>query len=106
VSLHQAQLPPPELQFEVRNRYGDVVARCDFGWPQFRTVAEFDGRIKYGRLLRPGEAAGDAVFREKNREDMLRDLGWEVVRWMWADLRNRREIAERLERAFARGVRR
>ncbi len=106
VLLHEARVPPTELQFEVCGRSGNVVARTDFAWPENRTLAEFDGRIKYGRLLRPGETAGDVVFREKVREDMLRDLGWEVVRWIWSELRNRAEIAARLERAFARGTRR
>ncbi len=42
-------------------------------------MGEFDGRIKYGRLLRPGQEAGDAVFEEKRREDAIRDEGWKVV---------------------------
>lgn len=85
---------------------GRVVARVDFGWAAQRVVAEFDGRIKYGRLLRQDQDASDVVYREKQREDMLRDLGWEVVRWVWADLAHPEVIAERLRRAFLRASRR
>jgi hypothetical protein len=69
-------------------------------------IAEFDGRVKYGRLLKEGQDAGEVVFREKQREDLLRDLGWEVVRWVWADLAHPEVIAERLRRAFLRAGRR
>jgi hypothetical protein len=48
-------------------------------------VAEFDGRMKYGRLLRPGQEAGDAVFDEKRREDAIPDESWGVVRWTWGN---------------------
>lgn len=79
-----------------------LVGRVDFAWPEHRTIAELDGRVKYGRLLGPGDDPGEVVFREKLREDLLRDLGWEVVRWVWADLDHPERIAERLQRAFRR----
>ncbi len=44
---------------------GTAVGTTDFGWPDRRTVGEFDGRVKYGRLLRPGQTPGDAVVAEK-----------------------------------------
>ncbi|GAB2590102.1 hypothetical protein [Microlunatus antarcticus] len=94
----------PEPQLEVRDEHGSVIARCDFGWAGPRVVAEFDGKIKYGRRLAPGGRPERAVFDEKVREDLLRDLGWEVVRWIWADLRRPDVIAERLRRAFARAA--
>ncbi|MBM7365751.1 hypothetical protein [Gordonia hydrophobica] len=65
--------------------------RSDFDW-DCRLVGEFDGQIKYGRLLRPGEARDEAITREKEREDRLRALGIMVVRWIWADLENNRMI--------------
>ena len=44
------------------------------------------------------------MVAEKRREDLLRDLGWRVVRWMWADLYQSGVIRDRLLRAFARAV--
>jgi hypothetical protein len=79
-------LPMPDLQFEVYDG-GQLVGVSDFAWPEHQLLGEFDGRLKYGRYLRPGEDAGDAVFREKRREDLLRALtGWRMVRLTWADL--------------------
>jgi len=104
VVLHELRIPPPDLQVEVHDEAGELMGRCDFGWVRFRTLGEFDGRVKYGRLLREGEQAGDAVFREKVREDALRNLGNEVVRWVDADLRAPDQLRKRVLRAFARGA--
>lgn len=101
-----AGVPPPDLQYEVHNRWGELVARCDYAWAEQRTLGEFDGLIKYGRLLKQGETSSDVVVAEKLREDALRDLGWEVVRLIWADLSRPAEIADRIRRAFARARRR
>lgn len=105
VLLHQEGLPAPEPQLRVLDENGRFVARCDFGWARQRVIGEFDGRIKYGRLLRPGQDAGDAVFDEKRREDALRELGWLVIRWIWADLADPGRLAARLQSAFARSAR-
>jgi len=102
VVLHQGGLPPTDLQHAVFDESGRLVGRADFAWPEHRTLGEFDGRIKYGRLLRPGQTPEQAVWAEKCREDALRDLGWQVVRWTWADLREPELLAERLRRAFRR----
>lgn len=59
---------------------GREVARCNFGWDEHRTVGEFDGLVKYARLLRPGQTAAEVVYAEKRREDAVRDAGWQVVR--------------------------
>ena len=99
----QLQIPLPDLQVEVRRPNGVLVARCDFGWTEARLLGEFDGRVKYGRLLRPGQDAGDVVFAEKRREDALRDQDWGMVRWVWNDLDAPlafgRRLTERLRRA-------
>jgi hypothetical protein len=106
VLMRRLALPTPELQFPVRRMDGSLVGRSDFGWPAARTLGEFDGRVKYGRLLRAGQQPGDAVFEEKRREDEMRDIGWEVARWTWVDLDTPRLVGDRLQRAFARGSRR
>ena len=96
-------IPAPVLQLEVRDPYGVLVGRGDFGWPELGTIGEFDGKVKYGLLLKPGQSAADVLFAEKRREERIRELGWQVVRWGWDDLKNRRELTARLEAAFRRG---
>ncbi|HVL84089.1 MAG TPA: hypothetical protein VM367_07370 [Pseudonocardia sp.] len=99
VAIARAGLPAPVLQWAVRTGDGRV-REVDFGWIERRTVGEFDGRVKYGRLLRPGEDAGEAVYREKVREDWLRAEGLGVARWGWSDLADFRAAAARIRRAF------
>jgi hypothetical protein len=65
-------------------------------------VAEFDGELTYGRLLRPGQEPGEVVSREKLREDALRATGLSVVRWRWRDLDDFRAVAARLSAALTR----
>ena len=96
-------VPAPTPQLLVRDTRGVVVARVDFGWPEHGVVGEFDGRVKYGRGSAPDQDPATVLWREKLREDLLRDLGWQVVRWVWADLDKPRALVDRLERAFARG---
>jgi hypothetical protein len=104
VVLDRIGVPAPVPQYEVWDQ-GVLIGRADFCWEEFRTLGEFDGKEKYGRLLRPGQTAADAVFAEKRREDALRDLGWQIVRWLWEDLYHPEELRRRLERAFERGLR-
>ncbi|HWM01280.1 MAG TPA: hypothetical protein VNP92_02970 [Actinophytocola sp.] len=100
VAMLRAGLPVPVLQWPVHDAHGRLLGRTDFGWPSLRTAGEFDGRIKYGRLLRPGQTAADAVLAEKQREDAIRAEDLAVVRWTWADLADFTPIADRLRRRF------
>jgi hypothetical protein len=102
VMLHRWKLAPSALQFEIRTSDGALVGRSDFAWEDDRLVGEFDGRIKYGRLLRPDRDAGDAVFAEKRREDAIRDEDWGVIRWVWSELRRPDRLAARVRRAQER----
>jgi hypothetical protein len=102
VRFVEQDIPAPEVQYEVYDDWGKLLARCDFGWEEHRTLGEFDGKVKYGRLLRLGQRSEDVVFDEKLREDALRDGGWQVVRWTWGDLNHPEVIRDRLMRAFAR----
>jgi hypothetical protein len=89
-SIHlfwEQRIPKPELQYRVYDRHGVLVGITDFAWPALGLLGEFDGKVKYLRYLRPGEQPGDAVFREKQREDKLRRVtGWPMVRLTWNDL--------------------
>lgn len=102
VRLMEEGLPAPELQQEIFGPNGQLVARVDFYWKDQQTIGEFDGKIKYGRLLKPGQRIEDVIFDEKVREDALRDLGSQVVRWLWRDLYRPGWLRERVLRAFAR----
>lgn len=98
IAIALAGLPPPELQWAVP--CGASTAYTDFAWPEQRTVGEFDGKVKYGRLLRPGQSPADAVYAEKLREDAIRAQDWEVVRWTWADLGDFTDTAARIRGRF------
>jgi hypothetical protein len=56
VRLHEDGLPAPELQENVYDENGRFIARVDFSWMAQRTVGEFDGKIKYGKLRKPGQS--------------------------------------------------
>jgi hypothetical protein len=102
LAIHRAGLPPPALQHSVRTVAGLFLGQVDFWWEEFATAGEFDGRVKYGRLLRPGQAPGDVVFAEKVREDAIRADRREVVRWTWRELESFDEVAHRIRAAFDR----
>ena len=87
-------LPVPELQFEVYDEHGVLVAVTDFVWHEHRAFGEFDGKLKYTRFVRPGERPGDVVFREKKREDLVRRItGYGCGRMIWADLSRPQQTA-------------
>jgi hypothetical protein len=99
------RLPTPVQQLEILHPSGRLAGRVDFAWPDRRVMAEFDGRQKYLRLRRPGETIEQAVLREKEREDLLRELtGWLMIRLVWADLDRPEATAERILRAFAQAA--
>ena len=96
-------LPEPQLQVEVIDELtGVLLGTTDFGWPEHRLLGEFDGKIKYGRLLKPGQSPGDVVFNEKRREDRIREsTGWSMIRFVWDDIvYQEARTVERLRRAL------
>jgi hypothetical protein len=99
VAIMLAGLPAPQPQWEVRDDNGMLLGRSDFGWPEHGVLGEFDRRTKYGRLLGAGEEPGDAVLREKLREDAMRAERWGMVRWTWPELDDFGPVAERWHRA-------
>lgn len=102
VRIAQAGLPEPVLQAEIRDTTGRFVGRTDFLFEGQRTIGEFDGRIKYrGRVA--GQSLEDVLWQEKEREDKLRSLGYEVVRFVWDDLdRSPTWLRQRFREAFSR----
>jgi hypothetical protein len=103
VFCHVQGLPRPELQVEIVDDLGLLLARVDFLFREQRTVGEFDGRMKY-RAETAGMPGEDVVWLEKLREDAVRARGFEVVRFYWADFDRPRQLSRRFTDAFARGL--
>jgi hypothetical protein len=98
-------LPAPQTQFEVRDEHANVVAVTDFAWKEHGLLGEFDGRTKYGRLLKPGQRPEDVVFAEKEREDLVRELtGFGMVRFVWSHCNDPAELARRVRRKLRRAA--
>ena len=94
---HVHRLPAPVLQYPVYDANGVLRGTCDWGWPEYRCLGEFDGRCKYGRLLRPGQDPGEVMFAEKEREDLLRRItDCSMVRLTWDDYSRPRLTAHRI----------
>ena len=85
VQFHRYGIPMPEPQYRVTDGNGVHVGDADFGWDEYRHLAEFDGKVKYEKLRRPGESPSDCVFREKRREDRMRSVGtgYGMTRLVW-----------------------
>lgn len=104
IRIRQHGFDNVELQMEIRDRTGKLIARTDF-LVASKVVGESDGKAKYVKHLDEGEKPGDVVFKEKQREDAVRDAGYEVVRWTWAELWAFEKVAARLRAAVARAER-
>jgi len=95
VAFHALGLPAPEPQVEIWYG-GELVARVDFLWREQLVVGEADGRGKY--------ASVEDLYQEKRREERLRDLGFEVVRWDWdSAYRPGPSLLAAVERSLERG---
>lgn len=87
VMVHVHRLPAPSLQVEIRSSDGRLLGRVDMLLEEYRTVLEFDGRLKY-RLGEAGDATSleRTLWAEKRREDDIRAEGYRFVRVTWSDL--------------------
>jgi hypothetical protein len=72
--------------------------RADFGIVGTKVLVEFDGRVKYG--------SSGVLWDEKQREDRIRSLGYEVVRLTWTDLKNPERVRTLIDAAIRRSARR
>ncbi len=100
LGLTSMGLPPSTLQLWIYDENGSPVGRADLAYPEGGVLVEFDGRVKYGALLQPGESIQDVILREKRREEALSALGWLVIRVTWDDLRYPTKLANRIRRAI------
>ncbi|NLG47718.1 hypothetical protein [Gordonia sp. (in: high G+C Gram-positive bacteria)] len=98
----QSGFPLPDLQTHFVLPDGSH-AYADYSW-RGKLVAEYDGRRKYWRDLRPGDDPGDVVYREKQREDGLRALKLGVCRWVTKDLYSKAMITRVREALLDEGL--
>lgn len=98
-------LPTPEQQLTIRTDRGGFLARVDLVWPDRGTVAEVDGEVKYAEDEREPLRPRRVAWREKLREDGMRDHGLQVARGYWSDdADDGARFAQRVRRAFARAA--
>lgn len=84
LALVASGLPRPELQVEIHDGAG-FIGRADAWYEDAAVVIEFDGRVKYTDP-RYASAPGEALWKEKRREDRMRAIGIRVVRVVNEDL--------------------
>jgi hypothetical protein len=84
VQFHRYGIPIPDLQHDVFDDRGGLIGTSDFYWEDCRHLGEFDGKIKYLKLLRAGESPSDCVFREKRLEDAMRADLRGMTRFVWS----------------------
>jgi predicted transcriptional regulator of viral defense system len=70
-------VPPDEVGYLVRDEYGYVLAEADMAWLREKVIAEADGAGPH--------SLPDALFGDRNRQNILVNAGWQVLRFTWAD---------------------
>jgi putative AbiEi antitoxin of type IV toxin-antitoxin system len=97
VAFRDYGLPAPSLQVEVGGDLG-VIGRSDYLWPEYATIAEADGVLKY--------TSPNRAIKQLDRDARLRDAGFEVVHFTWQEITLVPEqVVARVRAAFARGQR-
>jgi hypothetical protein len=98
VTFGDQGLPPPELQVHITGQDGRLIARVDFCWRRYHTIAEADGLLKY--------ESGRKAIAELKRDRLLREAGYEVIHFTWQELFGEPAlVAARIRTAFDRARR-
>ncbi len=87
--LRGGGLPVPEVQYQVRDEYGFVLARVDLAYPAIRLAIEYDGA---------GHLDPRRTLRDRRRDLELADLGWDTMRLGADDLDTPPETVRRVSR--------
>ena len=95
--LLASDLPEPELQVPVLDRWGRAVVHADLGYPEWKLALEFEGR----------QHAEAAQFgRDVDRYSLMTADGWAVLRFAGRHLGGPTDVVDRTRRALlARGWR-
>jgi len=70
--LRDAGFPEPVSQYVVHDDRGGIVARPDLAYPWAKLPIGYDGRKPHGNPV--------AIERDKERDMLLKSMGWEVLR--------------------------
>ena len=93
-SIHEAGLPAPVLQHEIRDAAGALLGRADLAWPDRKVLVEFDGDVHRER---------DVFVNDVRRQNRLVAAGWIVLRFTSADVLGRPdEVIAAIRRALRR----
>ena len=92
----------PEPQWQVLHPSGRLAGRVDLLLRKQGIMIEFDGEVKYGRLLKPGQTVNDVIRAERAREVLLEELtGLRMLRLIWRELDDFAAIDRRIQRIVA-----
>jgi len=92
--LHEAGLPRPALQYQVRDDRGRQIGFGDMAWPENKVLVEFDGNVHRERRV---------FVDDLRRQNRLVLEGWTVLRFTSADVLGRpQEVVAAVRRALGR----
>jgi very-short-patch-repair endonuclease len=97
LAMYDGGLPPPVLQYEIVDHYGQVW-RVDFAWPDQRLAVEYDGFEWH--------SSPEALRRDRQKRAALTEMGWRVLSIVGDDVRRQPwvmngRIRRELDRAAA-----
>lgn len=96
VQMRYLNMPMPLLQVPFYDEEG-LIGYADFYWPDLDLIGEADGYGKYtDPVLLRGKTPEEALIAEKKREDRMRRLGHNFVRWDTDVASDRRRFVARL----------
>lgn len=92
--MDQQGVPAPAVQYEIWSPDGVYLGRSDFAWEELGLLGEFDGLMKYGRLLKPGQSVEEVLVAERQREARICRYGWWFARFTVRDCYRRNGIRD------------
>lgn len=89
--LLKSDLPDPQPQVPIRNRWGEIVAHGDLGYEEWRVLLEYEGRQHADR---------DQFGRDIDRYSLMGADGWLVLRFAARHVEGPRIVVDRTGRAL------
>jgi hypothetical protein len=93
-----ANLPPDELQYRVRDASGEIVAIGDLAWLRHnaRIIGEADGFDSHDNPV--------AIFRDRHRQNNIIAAGYMPIRFTWEDTLDPGFVPHTIRRAMRRAA--